>query len=214
MPSEVEAEPTTAIVRRGEDGWGGAAAGPAKPHRFDRATDSFFATRLAMTAPSLLTVALATGTLVGCRSASVAAVEPAQQPETAFVAGELIVKLRPEAGRQLDEALAAGALPRHTGLAWFDQLNERYGVTKVEPLFTYQADTEDIKRKFPERTKRAPPGAEVPTLRYVYTLTMSRDANVLQAASDYTAQPDVEYAEPNYIATIQESANSPTDRAR
>ena len=160
---------------------------------------------------SQVNILLLCGLAGGCRSANAQEVRRSRLPaqETQHVAGELIVKLKPEAGQALDAALAAGKPPTNTGLAWLNALNARYGVTAIAPLFARQPDVEEIKRKFPERAKRAPPGATIPSLRHIYTLTLRHDAGVLKAATDYGAQPDVEYAEPNYIATIQQGAHAP-----
>ncbi len=64
-------------------------------------------------------------------------------------------------------------------------------------------------RKYPERAKRAPPDTHVPRLQYVYKLTMSHKANITEAAADYARHPDVEYAQPNYIATTQKGTTVP-----
>ena len=145
--------------------------------------------------------------LSGCRAgqASQGAVgdAPDPPPRAAVVPGELILKLAPEAGEPLEAALAAHRALTQTGLVWLDTLNARYGVTTIEPLFAHHPDLEAIKRKYPQRTKRAPPGAQVPSLKHIYKLTLQKDADVLQAVADYHAQPEVEYAQPNYLATIQ-----------
>ena len=125
----------------------------------------------------------------------------AAEPTQSYVPGELIVKLKPEAGKALAATLQAGRPPTQTGLAWFDALNQRYGVRQLAPLFPDQRDIEDIRRKYPERARRAPPNATAPSLQYIYKLTMPQDADILQAAADYAKQPDVEYAQPNYLAT-------------
>ena len=40
-------------------------------------------------------------------------------------------------------------------------------------------------------------------MKYIYQLTMRQNTDVLQAAHEYTTHPEVEYAQPNYLATIQ-----------
>lgn len=127
-----------------------------------------------------------------------------------YVAGELVVKVKPKVGERLDAALQAHQPPTHTGLVWLDALNGRYGVTAIAPLFANQPSLEEIQRKYPVRARRAPPGATSPSLRYIYKVTMRRDADVEHAALEYGQQPDVEYAQPNYLATVQhESPSSP-----
>lgn len=120
-----------------------------------------------------------------------------------YVAGELILKLAPAAGETLEAALNAERAPTRTGIGWLDVLNGRYDVTRIEPVFSSRPDFEAIRRKYPERTRRAPPGAEPPDLTHVYKLTMRREADLRRAAADYGAHSDVEYAHPNYLATTQ-----------
>ena len=150
------------------------------------------------------------GLAMGCAMSHAGADEPSRGghgPES--VEGELIIKLTPSAGRTLEEPLRAGTPATATGLAWLDTLNARYGVTKIEPVFAHQPDAELMKRKYPQRTRRAPLDTEIPTLKYVYKLTLHPDANLRQAAADYGAQPDVEYAQPNYLATFQGGGSLP-----
>ena len=154
---------------------------------------------------SIFTSLVVAGLLAGCCLA-VAQESPhvaSRSSSPQYVAGELIVKLKPEAGEVLEAALHAGQPPVNTGLAWFDALNVRYEVSAIQPLFAHQPDVAEITRKYPQRSRRAPPGAKAPSLQYLYKLTMRQDVNVLQAASDYAAHPDVEYAQPNSLVTIQ-----------
>lgn len=146
------------------------------------------------------------GMVVGCsttfaKDASRQAMTPQQ---AAYVPDTLILKLTPDAGKALDTALQSTQAPMPSGLAWLEALNTRYGVTTIAPLFPHQSDVEEIKRKYPERARRAPGGAPLPPLNYVYKLTLAPDADVLHAAADYGAQPDVEYAQPDYLATTQQ----------
>ena len=145
---------------------------------------------------------------VGCAAATTAQGTAEYLPgpnQPQYVVGELIVKLKPEVGKILDAALQAGKSPTHTGLAWFDGLNARYGVRAIQPVFTHQPDVEEIRRRFPQRSRRAPPNtnAQTPSLAYVYQLTLRHDADIPQAAAAYAAHSDVEYAQPNYLATTQ-----------
>jgi hypothetical protein len=129
--------------------------------------------------------------------------EPTPAPP-AYAAGELIIKLNDEAGQQLEEALEAGRPLTETGLAWLDALNATYGVSVIEPVFRHQADPEEIREKYPERARRASPGVTIPSLRYIYQLTVRADADIRQAVAEFSQQPAVIYAEPNYVATIQD----------
>ena len=108
--------------------------------------------------------------------------QPAASQHAAYVTGTLILKLKPEAGKTLDVALQSTQAPMRSGLAWLDALNQRYGVTKIEPLFSHQP---------------------APTLQHIYKLTMRNGTDVTRAAAGYERQPDVLYAQPDYLATTQ-----------
>ena len=100
-------------------------------------------------------------------------------------AGKLLVTFAPEAGQRVEAALAQGSTPTSTGLAWLDALNEQYLVRRMEPVFG------------------GSPTSRPESLRYIYKLTLRPEADVRHAAVAYGAQPDVAYAQPNYLATIQ-----------
>lgn len=142
--------------------------------------------------------------IVGCRTLTAEEIHKPTPAASHYAAGEIIVKLKPHAGETLNAALHAGHQPpQHTGLAWFDTLTQRYGVTKVEPVFPQQPDFETITQKYPQRARRAPPGATAVNLQYIYKLTLRQDAGIEHAATDYAHHADVEYAQPNYLAEIQ-----------
>ena len=110
------------------------------------------------------TLAIASALLIGAagcelRAAQEGTSRPKEIDTPRSVAGELIVKLTPEAGEVLDAALQAEAAPTHTGLPGLDELNQRYGVTAIEPVFAHQPDLDAIKRKYPELDVLVEPGA-------------------------------------------------------
>ncbi len=155
--------------------------------------------------PRWMWLIIGTSLAAGCRAG---AAEPPADHATAsksrhYVAGELLVKLKPEAGQALDAALSAKRSPTATGLTWLDVLNQRYGVSAIRRLMTPSQTPEDIRRKYPERARRAPPGAHSQSAQYLYALVLRADVDLLRAAAVYSAQPGVEYAQPNYLATAQ-----------
>lgn len=124
--------------------------------------------------------------------------------ERPYAAGELLLKLSAEIGARLDQALTEQRAATYTGIEWLDAMNARYGVERIEPLFASPMDVEAVRRRFPERAKRAPPDAQVHKLAHVYKLTMPEHTDMPRASAEYGAQPDVEYAHPNYLAGIQQ----------
>ena len=160
----------------------------------------------AMTVLLFASCARAVDEVVGPRPVTVQEDRPTTRAPAAtpgYVPGELIVKLTPEAGQVLDQALKVGRPPTATGLVWLDVLGQRYGVTTIVPLIRHHTDPEAIKAKFPGRAKRAPPGAQPQGLRHIYTFQLRSDVNLLQAVTDFGSHPDIEYAQPNYRVTIQ-----------
>ncbi|MBI5207760.1 MAG: S8 family serine peptidase [Candidatus Firestonebacteria bacterium] len=53
-----------------------------------------------------------------------------------------------------------------------------------------------------ERRKRAPKNIKTPDLNNTYILNTSKDTDILLMAKEYKANPDVVYAEPNYIFKV------------
>lgn len=121
-----------------------------------------------------------------------------------YVPGQILIRLNERAGEMIEAARGIAGSPTTTGIGWFDALNARYGVTNIEGVFEHAFDLDTIRERFPERARRAPwNDPEPPSLRYVYKLTLRPEIDVRQAVADYAAQPDVLYAEPNYLATTQ-----------
>ncbi|MFH1777297.1 MAG: S8 family serine peptidase [Candidatus Omnitrophota bacterium] len=142
-----------------------------------------------------------------------------------YAPGEIIVKFKDEAGQVLNKKLTPVDLSLSTtatGISSIDNLNYKHKVKKIAPVFkalkkkmmstgmSMTAYNEEIKAKFPKRAARAPKDKKVPNLTNIYKLTMEdKDANILAICEQYKKDPNVEYAEPNYIAMIQMVPNDP-----
>ncbi len=146
-------------------------------------------------------------------------------PKPKYAPGEIIVKFKEEAGAVLYRRVSPVELSVatiSTGLSSIDSLNTKHKVKKIDPVFkklkqrqlrtgmTYQAITEEIKNKFPQRAARAPRDAKAPNLANIYKLTSEdKNTNILAICEEYKKDPNVEYAEPNYIVKVQEVPNDP-----
>jgi subtilisin len=93
-----------------------------------------------------------------------------------YVPSELLVKFKPGV------APAVGPQSVSLGTAALDSLGRHYGVSAAEPLFPTAA------------------GSSV-GLERIYKLKLSPSASVLEAAEKLAMDPNVEYAEPNFILT-------------
>ncbi|MHC4911609.1 MAG: S8 family serine peptidase, partial [Planctomycetota bacterium] len=105
-----------------------------------------------------------------------------------------------------------------------DELNKRYRLKKARSLFKNfkknrgrvnallkkdKALLSKKERRIIRRLKRAPKGAKVPDLSGIYKLELELDEgqSLEEAVAAYNGDPDIEYAELNYIVKITASPN-------
>jgi subtilisin family serine protease len=148
----------------------------------------------------------------------------AKQPE--YAPGQLIIKYKPEVGAQAGKLFKEGRpFKSFTGTDTLDELNKKHKVKKIERVFkdleakgkvkgrdfiTAQEDSEETKKKFPQRAKRAPKDAKIPDLENIYLLELEDPkADIPAIAQEYKQDPSVVYAEPNYKVKVQMYPNDP-----
>lgn len=146
--------------------------------------------------PTMLMIGLACLGSLACRAEIVG--ESMDAP--GYAAGELLVKVTPEAAKAIEAARADGRLPR-TGLESLDALLTRFSARAIEPLFR-AADPETVTARFPARAARAPEQADVPDLSRIYKITVHPATDLPAAVAAFTEDPHVEYAEPNSLMSI------------
>jgi subtilisin family serine protease len=112
-----------------------------------------------------------------------------EEPE--FVPGELIVKFKPYVS--VNASISTKGIAT-IGYCSIDTLNEQYGVTSLEKVF---------------ETAERPVTEEISDLSNIYIFELPKDADILSIAEVYQKDPNVEYAEPNYIAQICVTPNDP-----
>jgi subtilisin family serine protease len=136
----------------------------------------------------------------------------------------LIVKYRPTVNACTDCFLTR-SLPSAsaTDSASLNRLNVELGVRRARPLFleehggtterrgTYAASVEAARQRFPSRSARAQANASVPDLSNVFVLDLPAGADVAAAARRYAADPDVEYAQPDYRRQAADEPVVPDD---
>ena len=101
-----------------------------------------------------------------------------------FVPGELIVKFKPSISVKPSVSTTGIAT---IGYRSIDTLNEEHDVTSLEKVF---------------KPAKKPVAKETPDFTNIYILKLPIDANIPSIAEAYKKNPNVEYAEPNYIAHI------------
>ncbi|MEE9369934.1 MAG: S8 family serine peptidase, partial [Sedimentisphaerales bacterium] len=157
-------------------------------------------------------------------SPAVAATGPIPQK---YVPNEIIIKFRETVADSVEEQLRSKAPATQLTLSQdLDQLNARYAVREIKPLFknfrhrcqqlkALQAKDKTLLTQKENHTlsrfKRARKEAKVPELDRIYKLKLELDENqtLQDVVAAYNNEPDVEYAELNYIVSINLTPNDP-----
>jgi len=144
-----------------------------------------------------------------------------------YVPNEIIVKFNRAAAARLEEGLHAGSKVEELKLTdSLDELKQRYQLGKFESIFKgFRERRERLEalsgkdkallskreRRLLRRLKRAPPDAEVPALGRIYKLevVLEEGQSIEEVVAAYQNDPDVEYAELNYIVSIALEPNDP-----
>jgi len=111
--------------------------------------------------------------------------------ELELVPGEIIVKFKPNVS--VEPSISTKGIAT-IGCRSIDALNEQHGVTSLENVF---------------KTAKKAVAKEIPDLTNIYILKLPKDTNILSIAEVYQKNPNVVYAEPNYIAHICVKSNDP-----
>jgi hypothetical protein len=143
-----------------------------------------------------------------------------------YVPNEIIVKFRANAAGAFKRGLAKGGLAKGLKLTdSLDELNKRYKLKKAKCLVkNFKQNRGRVKallkkdtallskkeRRIVNRLKRAPKDARVPDLSRIYKLELELKAgqSLEEAVAEYNSNPDIEYAELNYIVKITASPNA------
>lgn len=116
-----------------------------------------------------------------------------------FVPNEVLVKFKDEVPMQ------TGARMKAAGVNSVDKVLQAYGVTSLEKLFPTE------QKPLKARMMKSPQGKDmkIPALDKIYKISVppastntGAPTNILQLIEELKAQPEVEYAEPNYIYSI------------
>ncbi len=152
-------------------------------------------------------------------------VEPGLGERPGYVENEIIVKFRGGAAEAVQTGLAKGGSAKGLKLSdSLDELNKRYKLKKAKCLVkNFKQNRGRVKallkkdeallnkkeRHIVERLKRAPKGARVPDLSGIYKLELElgEGQSLEEAVTEYGSDPDIEYAELNYIVKITASPN-------
>ena len=122
-------------------------------------------------------------------------VPPRQDPnKPEWVKGEVLIRFKDDVELQLDKS--KGII--ETGLISIDKLIQKWQVTDIEKVFK----NEEKRTESKTITTYTGEIIEVPQLFNIYKMKLPDDTDVEKAVEDFEINPNVEYAEPNYIARI------------
>jgi len=146
------------------------------------------------------------------------------------VPNEIIVKFRGPAADTIEKQLQirdSADVPNFSPLSSHPgQLNAKYRVKRIKPLFKNfrkrQLQLESLReeigkftaqkqKRILERLKRVPKTTKVPALGRIYKIQLDCESrqSLEDALAEYRSNPDVEYAELNYIISANSIPNDP-----
>ncbi len=144
-----------------------------------------------------------------------------------YVPDEIIVKYKKTVSGVIDAELSTGRTVSDLALTTsLDKLHKKYRLRKSKALFENFRQRRQLakgllakdktllskkERRILKRLKRAPKGAKVPDLDRIYKLEveLEKGQSLEDVVAAYNADPDVEYAELNYIVSINLTPNDP-----
>jgi len=131
-------------------------------------------------------------------------IPPRQNPnKLEYVKGEVLVKFRDDVKPKV---IKTDKQIIKTGISQVDAILQKYQVTEMEKVFKTAQ-----KRKVAKTIKtHKGETIEVQQLFNIYKLKFAKDTDAKKVAEDFEKNPDIEYAEPNYIAHICEIPNDPS----
>lgn len=134
-----------------------------------------------------------------------------------FVPHKLMVKFKPAVEEDMTAAVAANRVT----IPSISYLNNKYRVKKATPLFNkrlgktaglaskiFHVMMQGARPRSPEKANQGPTKSG-PDLSNVYILEVEKGVNILKAVDEYAQDPNVEYAEPDYIVRSTATPNDP-----
>jgi hypothetical protein len=141
---------------------------------------------------------------------------PSASASSEAVPSRIVVRFSDKLDTCVDCLLAQKRrLADFTGTPSLDQRLAKLSIRSARPLFAAPNETRraggrptasrriaGARDRFPRRAARAPAGLSAPNLGQVYVMDLPSGANAEQAAAELAADPDVAYAEPDYISHL------------
>ena len=110
---------------------------------------------------------------------------PVQENRTNFEPGVIIIKFKKDKANS----------------PYLNELNQKYQLVQMNKLSNDARSIDDIKKKYPKRSRRIPKDAVVPN-GLIYKMEFKdKNVDVQKIGEEYARDPNVEYAQPNYYVS-------------
>ena len=148
-----------------------------------------------------------------------------------YAPGQLIVKYRDSVTESVASLVThkkAFKLATTDASNSLDRLHAKYQVKAAKAIFRTDAEEATlpsrkladlkkhhadrvarVKAQFSQRSKRAPKDAQIPDLSHVYLLEVPEETEIEAAAAEFSHDPHVAYAQPNYLVQALWTPNDP-----
>lgn len=148
-------------------------------------------------------------------STSIGVVTKKSADQVRFVPGELIVKYKPSVSDVAQRVL--GTRSNSSSTNTLDLLHKKFDVRSSRRLFANHGTSgidnltqfNRAKGMYAIRAARAPRDFKFPSLNNIHVLSLGKNADVLVAAREFSLDPDIDYAQPNYQLSTQMVPNDP-----
>ncbi|MBN1888717.1 MAG: S8 family serine peptidase [Thermoflexales bacterium] len=127
-----------------------------------------------------------------------------------YRSGDLLVRFTPQAGRSLALRSLLRSPSSITGLSALDELGAAHGLRAIDPVFRRLTRQKAAAVRASVFVSDAMSGwGQAEGLADVYKLSFPAEADVEQLAAAYRADPNVVYAEPNYVFEFDGTPDDP-----
>ena len=127
------------------------------------------------------------------------------QTSPTYAPARMIIKFKEDSPliKEVEKSIDPKDIQNLTLNPYLNALNQKYGLVKISKPHKDPRSIEEIIQKYPERAKRMPKKYKTPNIRPTYVFEFkNKNVNVLTMCAEYAKDPDVKYAEPDYLMTI------------
>jgi len=140
-----------------------------------------------------------------------------------YADGQLIIKIKDGSDiTETKETVNGEKVTKFKGPDSLEKLHKKYSLKKIERIINneytsadengnsvsldFKQKAEQIKNKYPKRAKRTPKDSKIKDLSNIFLLKFDKDTPIEDLINDYKKDKNIEYVEPNWIFTPDDTA--------